>query len=93
MLYIRLVLKSIIIFIIKGYQWIVSPLFPSNCIYYPTCSEYMVHSIKRFGVLKGLYLGALRIMRCSARYAGGYDEVPVEWTRKTLRDTRKKFKL
>lgn len=43
------------------------------CIYYPTCSEYTVDAITKYGVLKGVFLGFLRILRCNPLSKGGYD--------------------
>ncbi len=61
---------------IRLYQWIISPLLPSTCNYYPTCSEYSRQAIVKHGILKGLLMSSMRIGRCSARYYGGTDPVP-----------------
>jgi putative membrane protein insertion efficiency factor len=61
---------------IKLYQWIISPLFPSHCNYYPTCSEYSRQAIVKHGIVKGSVMGLMRIGRCSARFYGGNDPVP-----------------
>jgi len=61
---------------IRLYQWIISPLLPSTCNYYPSCSEYSRQAIVNHGILKGLLMGIMRIGRCSARYYGGNDPVP-----------------
>ncbi|MBE5731384.1 MAG: membrane protein insertion efficiency factor YidD [Clostridiales bacterium] len=58
------------------YKKCMSPLMPSVCIYYPSCSTYMLYSIKEFGI-KGVFLGIGRLLRCSPRHDGGYDPVPV----------------
>jgi len=70
---------------IRLYQLLISPLFPSHCNYYPTCSEYSRQAVIRHGVWKGLLMGAMRIGRCSARFYGGNDPVPEEFRFKTLR--------
>lgn len=67
------------------YQWIISPLFPSHCNYYPTCSEYSRQAIIRHGILKGGIMGLMRIGRCSARFYGGNDPVPEEFDFQLLR--------
>jgi len=58
------------------YQWVISPLFPSHCNYYPTCSEYGRQAILKHGILRGGVMALMRIGRCSARYYGGSDPVP-----------------
>ena len=68
------------IIIIKFYKYFLSPYFPSNCRYLPTCSEYFIDSLKIHGTIKGLYLGTKRILRCHPiKILGGksgYDPVP-----------------
>lgn len=58
------------------YKKCLSPLMPSVCIYYPSCSTYMLESIRTFGV-KGVFIGLKRLFRCTPRHDGGYDPVPV----------------
>ena len=70
-------LKALFIFLVKLYQWIISPLLPKNCRFYPTCSNYMLIAIKEWGVLKGTYLGVKRICRCTPRGKSGEDFVPL----------------
>ncbi len=62
--------------LITGYQYLVSPLFPPSCRYTPSCSQYAKEAILKYGVIKGSYLGARRILRCHPFHAGGYDPVP-----------------
>jgi putative membrane protein insertion efficiency factor len=64
------------IFPIRIYQWFISPWLGSNCRYEPTCSHYMIESIKEWGVLKGGWFGLKRIGRCHPRGGYGYDPVP-----------------
>jgi hypothetical protein len=73
-LFIKMV-KSLLIFIIRVYQWIVSPVLPRSCRFYPTCSEYTVQALEKYGVLKGLYMGIKRILKCHPFHPGGYDPV------------------
>jgi len=60
---------------IRAYQLLVSPLFAPRCRYYPSCSEYAVQAIERFGILRGLVLAGWRILRCNPWSPGGVDLV------------------
>jgi len=65
--------KNIGIGLITFYQRCVSPLFPPSCRFYPTCSQYTLEAIKKYGLIKGGYLGIKRILRCHPFNPGGYD--------------------
>jgi putative membrane protein insertion efficiency factor len=67
--------KSVLIALIRGYQLAVSPLLPPSCRFTPTCSEYTMEAIKKYGALRGSYLGARRLLRCHPFHPGGYDPV------------------
>ena len=58
------------------YKKCISPLTPDVCIYTPSCSTYMVQAIQRFGVIRGIFLGTKRILRCVPWEAGWFDAVP-----------------
>lgn len=73
---IKLILKTIILLIIRFYQRYISIFLGKNCIYQPTCSQYMIEAIEKYGVLKGGYLGIKRILRCTPFHQGGIDKVP-----------------
>jgi hypothetical protein len=62
--------------LIRLYKLIISPLFPPSCRHYPTCSEYAIDALKKYGVLKGGYLATVRILKCNPFFKGGYDPVP-----------------
>lgn len=77
--YINKILKVLafpFILLIKIYQIFISPLFPSSCRYTPTCSQYTLEALKKYGLLKGLWLGIKRISRCHPWGGSGYDPVP-----------------
>lgn len=69
-------LMAFIIFLVKIYQKLLSPLMPGKCRYQPTCSEYMIEALKIHGIIKGLKLGIFRILRCHPWGGSGYDPVP-----------------
>jgi len=69
-------MDKIIIFFITLYQKYISPLKPPTCRFYPTCSEYSVQALRRYGLLKGLQLSIMRIIRCHPFNPGGYDPLP-----------------
>jgi hypothetical protein len=69
-------MKKIVIYIIKLYKKLISPLLSFwgvNCKFYPTCSEYTMHAIQKYGILKGCFLGMKRILKCNPFGKGGYD--------------------
>lgn len=59
------------------YKVLVSPLLPKTCRFYPTCSTYMILSIREWGIIKGVGLGIKRIIRCRPGVKGGCDYVPL----------------
>lgn len=71
-------MKGVILLFITCYRKFISPFLPKSCRFYPTCSEYTFQAIKSFGVKKGLFLGAKRIIRCNPFNNGGYDPIPKE---------------
>jgi len=64
------------VLMIRGYQVTLSPLLPSACRYQPTCSAYAIEAVERYGVVRGVWMGAWRILRCHPFARGGYDPVP-----------------
>lgn len=62
--------------IIRLYQLLISPFIGRHCRYYPTCSSYMMQAVKKYGLLKGGWMGIKRIGRCSPWHPGGHDPVP-----------------
>ncbi len=61
------------ILLIKIYQKFISPLKSASCRFYPSCSEYMIQAIQKYGILKGSFLGIKRILKCNPYHPGGYD--------------------
>lgn len=61
--------------ILRTYKRWISPLLPSACRYHPTCSEYMMEAIERYGVLRGVGMGLWRLLRCHPFHQGGVDPV------------------
>lgn len=70
-------MKRLLISFIKIYSYLVSPLLGKNCRFYPTCSAYMQESIEKHGVLKGLWFGTKRLVKCHPYHKGDMiDPVP-----------------
>jgi len=69
-------MKRIIIFFIRLYQIFISGLAPGKCRFVPTCSNYAIEAIDRFGAVKGSVMAVKRILRCHPLNPGGYDPVP-----------------
>jgi len=61
--------------LIKAYKYLVSPILPSSCRFYPSCSEYALDALRKYGLVKGLWLTIKRIARCHPLSEGGYDPV------------------
>ncbi|RWR05921.1 membrane protein insertion efficiency factor YidD [Siminovitchia fortis] len=69
-------MKQILLFIIRFYQKFISPLKPPTCRFYPTCSNYGMEAIRRFGAVRGGWLTFKRIIKCHPFHPGGIDHVP-----------------
>jgi len=63
------------IFSIRFYQYVISPLLGPACRFTPTCSQYAINAIEEYGILRGGWLGMLRILRCHPFHPGGYDPI------------------
>jgi len=61
------------ILLIKGYQRYISPLRPATCRFYPTCSDYTVQALAKYGVIRGSLLAIIRILKCHPFHPGGFD--------------------
>jgi len=69
-------LITLLIFIIKTYQFFLSPILKANCRYLPSCSEYSIIAFKKYGLVKGFYYSLKRILKCHPFGGSGYDPVP-----------------
>lgn len=69
-------MKKILVALIKFYRKYISPIKGTKCPYFPSCSEYGMEAIEKYGAVKGGILAAYRIIRCNPFSKGGYDPVP-----------------
>ncbi len=69
-------MKSVLVFFINIYQKFISPFFPDQCRFFPTCSQYAREAIEKYGAGKGIWLFIKRISKCHPFHRGGYDPVP-----------------
>jgi len=68
-------MRRIFILLIKGYKKFISPLLPPSCRFYPTCSDYCIQALEKYGVVKGGAKSVWRILRCNPFNKGGYDPI------------------
>ena len=71
----RNIAKLGVLQLLRAYKWAVSPLFLPACRYVPTCSEYAMEAVERYGVLRGSMMALTRVLRCHPFVRGGYDPV------------------
>lgn len=69
-------MQTSLIGLISAYQWLISPLIGPNCRYHPSCSDYAIEALRRYGASYGSYLATRRLLRCHPWHAGGLDPVP-----------------
>lgn len=69
-------MKKILMALIRFYQRAISPYKKPCCRFYPTCSQYALEAVSKYGAVKGSYLAVRRILRCNPFHEGGYDPVP-----------------
>lgn len=69
-------MKYPFLWLIRGYQKIISPMLPPSCRFHPSCSEYGYEAIKKYGAIKGVRLAVWRVLRCNPWGKGGFDPVP-----------------
>jgi putative membrane protein insertion efficiency factor len=68
--------SGMVILVVRFYRWAISPALPPSCRYWPSCSEYCLEAVERYGWARGLWLAIRRVGRCHPLHAGGYDPVP-----------------
>jgi len=68
-------MRKVVIATLGFYKRFLSPMLPSACRYSPTCSEYMIEAVDKYGVLRGIWMGMLRLLRCHPFHEGGFDPV------------------
>ena len=69
-------MSGMVILVVRFYRWAISPALPPSCRYSPSCSEYCLEAVERYGWARGLWLAIRRVGRCHPLHAGGYDPVP-----------------
>ncbi len=69
-------IKELLKVILRGYKLFISPLLPPSCRFYPSCSDYAMMSIERYGAARGIVLAIKRVLRCHPFNQGGYDPIP-----------------
>jgi len=67
--------KSALIYLLRAYQVLISPLLPPACRFTPTCSDYAIEAVRQHGALRGFYMAVRRLLRCHPFHPGGYDPV------------------
>jgi len=67
--------QNVVLGLLRAYRWAVSPLLPPACRYVPTCSEYAMEAVERYGVVRGSAMAVWRVLRCHPFTRGGLDPV------------------
>ena len=69
-------MKQLLMLLVRAYQLLVRPVLPPTCRFSPSCSQYSLEALSKYGALKGLWLTIKRVVRCNPWNPGGYDPVP-----------------
>lgn len=69
-------MRRLLIMLIRGYQYLISPLLGNHCRFHPSCSSYAIEALEVHGALRGSWLALRRLGRCHPWHPGGYDPVP-----------------
>jgi hypothetical protein len=70
--------RFVVLQVLRGYKWLVSPLLPPSCRYVPSCSEYAMEAVERYGAFRGSWMAMIRLLRCHPFVKGGYDPVAAQ---------------
>ncbi len=70
-------MRGTFIALLRAYKWMLSPLLPAACRYVPTCSEYAMEAVDRYGIMRGGAMSVWRVLRCHPLVKGGFDPVPL----------------
>jgi putative membrane protein insertion efficiency factor len=76
-------MQKILIFLIRGYQYVISPWLGNHCRFHPSCSQYAVTALRKHGAARGAWLAVRRLSRCHPWHEGGYDPVPESQQKKS----------
>ena len=68
--------QKLLIVLVRGYRYLISPLLGAHCRFYPSCSQYALTALEKHGAIKGARLAGARLLRCHPWHAGGHDPVP-----------------
>lgn len=68
--------RRFLVILIRGYQRFVSPALPASCRFHPSCSQYALEAVTRYGAFRGGWLAVRRLARCHPFHPGGFDPVP-----------------
>jgi putative membrane protein insertion efficiency factor len=68
--------KRLLLALVRVYQYVMSPWLGHRCRFFPSCSEYTIEALQKYGVVKGLWLGIRRVARCHPWNPGGFDPLP-----------------
>ena len=79
---------KVAILLVKGYQKILSPWLGQRCRFHPSCSNYCIEALQQHGMVRGLWLGLKRILKCQPFHSGGYDPVPERKDKPLKREER-----
>lgn len=81
--------RQVVVALLRGYKFAISPLLPPACRFEPTCSVYAMQAVARHGVAKGLLLAVFRLGKCHPFHPGGCDDVPATWEFRQLFSRRR----